>query len=110
MRCPSESCQSTNIQHLPLYWASLPSESPLRVRFAQPEEPDLRTRLILGAVAVLGLVVAVTGGGVALGLVMLAGGAAGVAFTTSRIGAAVAARELWQRQQICLSCTGLWVP
>lgn len=97
MICPSEKCGSTNIQHLPLYWASLPGESPLRAR------------LILGAVAVLGLVVAVTGG-VALGLVMLASGAAGVAFTTSRIGAAVAARELWQRRQICLACTHLWVP
>lgn len=110
MICPSEKCGSTNIEHLPHYWASLPGDSPLKARYAQPEEPDLRTRLILGAVAVLGLVVAVTGGGVALGLVMLAGGAAGVVFTTGRIGAAVAARELWQRQQICLACTGLWVP
>lgn len=109
MRCPSDKCQSTNVQHLPHYWASLPGDSPLKRRYAQPDEPDQRTRLILGAVAVLGLLVAVTGG-VALGLLMLAGGGAGVAFTTNRIGAAVAARELWQRRQICLACTGLWVP
>lgn len=109
MICPSEKCGSTNVQHLPLYWASPPGDSSLKRRYAQPEEPDLRTRLILGAVAVLGLVVAVTGS-VGLGLTMLAGGAAGVAFTTSRIGAAVAARELWQRRQICLACTHLWVP
>jgi len=109
VRCPSEKCGSTNIQHLPHYWESLPGESPLKARYAQPDEPDQRTRLILGAVAVLGLVVLVTGG-VGFGLTLLAVGAAGVVFTTSRIGAAVAARELWQRRQICLACTHLWVP
>jgi hypothetical protein len=109
MFCPSDKCGSSNVEHLPHYWASLPGDSPLKARYAQPDEPDQRTRLILAGVAVLGIVVLCTGG-IGLGLLMLAVGGAGVLWATGRIGASEAERAVWQRRQICLACTHLWEP
>lgn len=109
MRCPSDKCQSTNVQHLPHYWESLPGDSPLKARYAQPAEPDQRTRLILAGTALLGIVLLCTGG-VALGLILLAVGGAGVLWATGRIGATEMERAVWQRRQICLACTHLWTP
>lgn len=109
MLCPSDKCGSSNIEHLPHYWQSLPSDSPLKVRYAQPAEGDRRARLIAVVVAVAGLVLTLTGN-IAVGLVVLVGGGVATAVTHQRVVAADTARALWQRRQICLACTHLWVP
>ncbi len=109
MKCPSDKCGSSNVEHLPHYWLSLPGDSPLKRKYAQPAEGDHRARLIAAVVAVAGLVLACTGT-VGAGRAVLA--AAGVATWVlhGRIVAADTARDRWQRRQICLACTHLWVP
>jgi hypothetical protein len=109
MQCPSEKCASTNVQHLPHYWQSLPGDSPLKGKYEQPAQGDRRARLIAAGVAVLGLVLAVTGT-VALGLLVLAAGAIGAWVLHGRVAAADHARGRWASTQICLACTHLWVP
>lgn len=109
MQCPSAKCQSTNVQFLPHYWESLPGDSPLKARYAEPAEVDGRARLVAAGIAVLGVIFLVTGG-IAAGLLMLAAGGVGAMVTTGRIQEAVAKRAAWDRTQICLACTHLWVP
>jgi hypothetical protein len=107
MLCPSEKCQSPNVRHLPHYWASLPGDSPQKQQYAQPAEGNQRARLVLAAVAILGIVVLATGG-ILLGLTLLAIGGAGGIFAHGQIQAAGHARDAWTRTQICLACTGTW--
>jgi hypothetical protein len=109
VRCPSEKCASTNIQHLPHYWASLPGDSPSKGRYAQPAEGDRRARLIAAGVAVLGVLLLVTESW-PLGLLAVAGGGVAVWATHGRIITADTARNRWDRTQICLACTHLRVP
>lgn len=109
MRCPSEKCQSPNVEHLPHYWQSLPGDSPLKGKYAQPAAADRRARLIAAGIAVLGVVLAVTGSW-AVGLIALAGGAVGAWVIHGRITLADHARGSWSRTQICLACTHLWEP
>jgi hypothetical protein len=109
MICPSEKCASSNVQFLPHYWESLPAESPLKARYAEPAEGDARARLVLAGVAIAGLVLAVTGS-VGLGLLALAIGVVGAWVVHGRIVMAEQARAAWGRTQICLACTHLWVP
>lgn len=109
MKCPSEKCGSSNVEHLPHYWQSLPGDSPLKKRYAQPAEGDRRARLIAAGIAVFGLVLACTGT-VGFGLAVLAAGTVGIWVMHGRIVQADAARNMWQRRQICLACTHLWVP
>lgn len=107
MQCPQDKCGSTNVEKLSHYQASLPSDSPLKAEYAPPAAPDPRNRLLLAALAVAGLVLAVTGQ-VAVGLVALAVGAVGAVVAHGRIEAVEAARALWERRRICLACTHLW--
>lgn len=109
MHCPSDKCGSTNVRHLPHYWASLPGDSSQKREYAQPAEGDRRARLIAAAVAALGLVLAATGT-VGLGLLALGVGGVGVWVTHGRIVLADAQRDTWTRTQICLACTELWTP
>jgi hypothetical protein len=109
MLCPSEKCGSSNVQHLPHYWKSLPGDSPLKGQYAQPAEGDQRARLIAAGAAVGGLVLAVTGA-VGLGLLVLVVGVVATWVTHGRIIAAETARDRWTRTQICLACTHLWAP
>jgi hypothetical protein len=109
MLCPSKDCGSSNVEHLPHYWASLPGDSPNKARYAEPAEGNVRARLILAAVAVVGVVVLATGG-IALGLAMLAVGGAGGLFVHGQIQAAEHQRSVWSRSRICLACTHLWQP
>ena len=109
MLCPSSKCASSNVQFLPHYWESLPAESPLKVKYAEPAEGDARARLILALIAVAGVVLAVTGT-VGLGLIALAIGGIGAWVVHGRIVLAEQARTAWGRTQICLACTHQWVP
>lgn len=109
MFCPSDKCASTNVQHLPHYWQSLPGDSPLKSKYAQPAEGDRRARLIAAGVVVLGVVLVVTGSW-PLGLLGVAAGAVAVWWTHGRIILADSARDRWASTQICLACTHLWVP
>jgi hypothetical protein len=109
MLCPSGKCGSSNVQHLPHYWESLPADSPLKARYAQPAVEDGRGRLILALVAAAGVVLLVTGT-VALGLLALAAGAIGAWVAHGRIVAAETKRAAWSRSQICLACTHQWTP
>jgi hypothetical protein len=107
--CPSKACGSSNVHLLSHYWESLPGDSPLKARYAQPAEVDGRARLVLAGVAVLGAVLAVTGA-VGLGLLALAVGVVGAWVAHGRIVAANEERDRWGRRQICLACTHLWEP
>jgi hypothetical protein len=109
VRCPSEKCASSNVQHLPHYWQSLPGDSALKGRYAQPAEGDRRARLVAAGAVILGVVLLVTGSW-AVGLLAVAGGAVGGWVAHGRILTADTARGQWGRTQICLACTQLWVP
>ena len=109
MICPRGGCGSANVEFLPHYWESLPGDSPLKVKYASPDEVDGRLRLALAAVAVLGVVLAAKGT-VGPGLVALAVGIVGVWVVHGRIVLATQARSKWDRTQICLACTHQWVP
>lgn len=109
MLCPSEKCQSSNVQHLPHYWRSLPGDSPLKGQYAEPAEGDRRARLIAAGVAVLGVVLLVTGTW-PLGLLGVAAGGVAAWWTHGRILLADSARDRWASTQICLACTRTWVP
>lgn len=109
MRCPSKDCGSSNVELLSHYQAGLSPDSPSARRYAQPAEPETRTRLILAAVAAVGVALAVTGSA-AFGLLLLAVGAVGAVMAHQRIAAVEAERETWGRRQICLACTHLWEP
>ncbi|GFE20079.1 hypothetical protein Sliba_05320 [Streptomyces nigrescens] len=87
---------------LPEFWKSLPRESELRGKYAQPAE--YAAQWILPLAAVLLGVVALVSGAVAAGLLLLAGGG-GIGFWLSRLSsAAEEARERWARSLICRQC------
>jgi hypothetical protein len=109
MLCPSKECGSPNTQPLAHYQAGLSPDSASWKRYAQPAAPETRTRLILAAVAAVGVALAVTGS-VGFGLLLLAVGAVGAVVVHQRIAAVEADREMWGRRQICLACTHLWEP
>lgn len=109
MQCPSKDCGSSNVERLAHYWAGLSPSSPSAAKYAQPAEPETRSRLILAAVAAAGVALAVTGQ-VGFGLLLLVVGVAGAAVVHQRIEAVEAEREVWGRRQICLACTHLWEP
>lgn len=109
MKCPSDKCGSSNVQHLPHYWLSLPPESPLKRKYAQPAEGDRRARLVAAVIAAAGLVLVCTGS-VGVGLAVLAAGGVAAWVLHGRIVQADGARDAWTRRQICLACTHLWVP
>ncbi|MFC8824196.1 hypothetical protein ACFT9I_02420 [Streptomyces sp. NPDC057137] len=93
------------MQNLPHYWKSLPSDSPLKKSYAQPDAVDAK---VAGAAAlgVVGLVV--VGSGAMFGLLLLLGaglwGVAGHRLAED----AEAAREVWAGSLICLVCTDLF--
>jgi hypothetical protein len=101
LACPR--CKgSGQVLHLPEFVASLPAESPLRGKYAQPAEYAAQWLLPMGA-AVLGIVLLVTGE-VAAGLLLLAGGG-GLGFWFSRLAAAAEeARGRWARSLYCRQC------
>jgi hypothetical protein len=109
MQCPSTQCGSSNVERLAHYWAGLSPDSPSARRYAPPDEPETRNRLLLAGLAAVGVTLAVTGS-VGFGLLLLAVGVVGAGVAHWRIAAIVAARELWERRQICLACTHLWEP
>ncbi|MFJ3950271.1 hypothetical protein ACIPXV_09400 [Streptomyces libani] len=87
---------------LPEFWKSLPRESELRGKYAQPAEYAAQWLLPIGAFA-LGVLLLVSGM-VAAGVMLLAGGA-GIGFWFSRLAAAAEeARERWARSLICRQC------
>ncbi|WP_275461475.1 hypothetical protein [Streptomyces noursei] len=99
--CPR--CKESNqVLHLPEFWKSLPKESELRDEYAPPLE--FRMQWLYPVVAGgLGVVALVTGG-VAAGVLLLAGGV-GVGFWLSgRARAAEDARAKWSRSWICRRC------
>jgi hypothetical protein len=109
MRCPSKDCGSSNVELLSHYWAGLSPDSPSSAKYRRPAEADRRARLLLVAVAAVGVVMAVMGQ-VGMGLLLLAAGAVGAVMAHRRIEAVEAARAEWGRSQICLACAHLWVP
>lgn len=91
---------------LPEFWKSLPRESELRGKYAQPAEYAAQWVLPLGAV-VLGVLLLVSGA-VAAGVLLLAGGG-GIGFWLSRrASAAEEARERWARSLICRQCPAVF--
>lgn len=105
LACPR--CKGAGqVLHLPEFVASLPVESPLRGKYAQPAEYAAQWLLPVGAV-MLGLVLLVTGEPAA-GLLLLAGGGA-LGFWFSRLAAAaVEARERWARSLYCRQCPAVF--
>jgi hypothetical protein len=103
VNCPGAKCGSSNVQSLPLYWKSLPSDSPLKRSLAQPAAVDAK---VVGAVAlgVVGLVV--VGSGSMLGLLLLLGAGVWGVVGHRLAEDAEAARGVWAGSLICLVCTG----
>lgn len=109
MQCPGKDCGSSNVESLSHYWESLPGDSPLKGRYAPPAAPETRARLIGAGVAVLGVLLAVTGQ-VAGGLLVLLGGGVGAWMAHGRIVTAEADRAAWSRKLLCRACELQWVP
>lgn len=101
--CPQADCASSNVENLPHYWQSLPSESPLRARYAPPATGTVNYWASLGLVG-LGFVATVSGS-VGLGLLLIAGGVAWGGFLYRRSVQVAALLAEWQASQICLACT-----
>lgn len=104
LACPR--CKHDGVLDLPDFWKSLPRESELRGKYAQPAEYTAQWLLPVGAV-VLGVVLLVAGE-VAAGLLLLAGGGA-LGFWFSRLAsAAEEARAQWERSLICRQCPAVF--
>ncbi|MBN0047637.1 hypothetical protein JS756_26720 [Streptomyces actuosus] len=108
MKCPSQECQSSNVQLLSHYVDSLPPGSPNRERYAKPAGPG---RSFPGALVVIVLgIAALVSGHVWAGLLAVAGGGAWGWVLYRRYEAAESARAAWSNRRICLACTEQWVP
>jgi hypothetical protein len=108
MKCPLGKCGSSNVESLPHYWAALPSDSPLKAKYAEPPTDKGQYLIAIGVVA-LG-VFALASGSIAGGLLMLLVGACWLAVTHQRVEAAEAKRATWAREVICLACTERFEP
>jgi hypothetical protein len=108
MKCPSGKCGSTNVEYLPHYWASLPSDSPLKAEYAEPPAVQAQYLLAVGVVAVG--VFALASGAIAGGLLMLLIGGGWGAAMRKRVESAEAKRATWAQELICLACTGRFCP
>jgi hypothetical protein len=108
VKCPSAKCGSSNVEHLPHYWESLPSDSPLKGRYAPPAAVEAQYVLVLGVIAV-GIALMATSS-VLLGLLAAAGGLVWGAVMQQRVARWEAAHGAWSTSMICLACTGRWVP
>lgn len=102
--CPSSKCASPNVADLPHYWQSLPSDSPLKKKYAPPDAP--RVSYWAAVVAVVIGVVSATGGAVLLGLLLVAGGVGWGALVFKATQYADAQRARWEVSHVCLACTG----
>jgi uncharacterized membrane protein YgcG len=102
MQCTK--CSSTNVERLSHYWESLPSESPLRARYAPPSEVPSQVWIALLAIAA-GIAFMVTGG-VVLGLLVAVGGMGFGAFNHAGVQRYRASLAEWSAARICLACTG----
>lgn len=108
MKCRSEKCQSSNVQLLATYWASLPSDSPLKKSLAQPAAVPAQY-LGAAAVAAVGLV-AVISGALLGGLLVLGVGLLWGSSMHRKAEAAESDRAAWGSKVRCLACTETWVP
>lgn len=104
--CPSSKCGSPNVADLPHFWMSLPAESPLKARYAPPEEAEGGVLAAVAAV-VLGIV-ALTSGAVLLGVLAVLGGLGWGALVYHRGSVAAAQRAAWDSSRVCLACTGMF--
>lgn len=102
--CPSSQCGSPNVADLPHYWKSLPSESPLKAKYAPPTAVEGGYWVALAAV-VLGVVALLSGAGMP-GLLVIAGGIGWGLLVHRRVTAAEAALADWNTSRVCLACTG----
>lgn len=102
--CPSSKCGSPNVADLPHYWQSLPSESPLKARYAPPDAAEGGYWVALAAIT-LGLV-ALISGAVLPGLLAIVGGVGWGAIVHHRVTAAEAQLADWNSSRVCLACTG----
>ena len=104
MQCPT--CSSPNVQKLDLYWKSLPAESPLREKYAPPDEVASQVLIALAA-TLAGIGVAVSGA-VLLGLLVAVGGM--VFGVVNHAGVERYRGQLaeWTATKLCLACTGLF--
>lgn len=101
--CPQAGCASPNVVDLPHYWLSLPSESPLKVRYAPPPGVAGSYWTSVGVVAV-GLLIAASGM-VGLGLLLIAGGVVWGGLLYRFTAQAATQKTAWESEQVCLACT-----
>ncbi|MFE6311740.1 MULTISPECIES: hypothetical protein [Streptomyces] len=102
--CPSPKCSSPNVADLPHYWQSLPSESPLKAKYAPPARP--KASYWAAVAGIVAGVLVITGGGVLLGLLLIVGGAGWGAVVYKAVQWAEAQRAAWESSHVCLACTG----
>jgi hypothetical protein len=102
MEC--KACSSTNVERLSHYWQSLPAESPLRVKYAPPSEPEVKAWMALLAVGA-GIAFVVSGA-VLLGLLVAVAGLVSGAAMHAGVQRYQASLADWSVARICLACTG----
>jgi hypothetical protein len=101
--CPSPKCGSPNVADLPHYWKSLPSESPLKAKYAPPAKAESGYLAALVAVT-LGVAVVVSGS--LSGLLVAAGGVVWGVLVHRQAADAETALADWNSSRVCLACTG----
>lgn len=104
MEC--KACSSTNVQRLSHYWQSLPAESPLRVKYAPPSQPEAKGWMALLAIGA-GIAFMVSGA-VLLGLLVAAGGLGWAALLHAGVQRYESSLTNWNEARICLACPGLF--
>lgn len=91
---------------LPEFWRSLPRDSELKGKYAQPSEYAVQW-LLPAAIGALGVVAVVTGV-IAAGIVLLAGAVGFGVWLSRRARAAEEARERWARSLYCRQCPAVF--
>lgn len=102
--CPSSKCGSPNVADLPHYWQSLPTESPLKAKYAPPAKVDSGYWVALAAV-VAGIAF-MASGSILVGLLVAVGGLGWGALVHHRVTEAEAQLAAWNSSRVCLACTG----
>ncbi|WP_405747745.1 hypothetical protein [Streptomyces canus] len=104
MQCPI--CSSPNVESLSHYWQSLPAESPLRGKYAPPDEVPSQAWIAL--IAVVGGIAVAVSGAILFGLLVAVGGLLFGAFNHAMVERYRGALADWTAARICLACPGLF--
>ena len=104
MLCPT--CSSPNIQQLQLFWQALPAESPLRAKYAPPDE--VASQVLIALVATLAGIGVAVSGAILLGLLVAVGGMIFGAVNHAGVERYRGQLADWTAARLCLACSGMF--